>query len=168
MKDIKYLVVHCTATKEGKPYTIEQVRQWHLDKGWSDIGYHYLIDLDGCVHKGRPDIKQGAHVRGYNKNSLGIVYVGGLDSNGKAKDTRTEAQKHALECILNDLSTLHPQAVIQGHRDFSPDTNKNGVVDSFERIKECPCFDAKIEYNHISNTNKVDHVGIRPTKPPKK
>ena len=148
-KRIDYLVVHCTATKENQHITVEDVRKWHTNKGWSDIGYHYLIYLDGTIKKGREDNKQGAHVKGYNKHSLGICYVGGVDKDLKAKDTRTEAQKEALCYLLKELKEFYPNAEIKGHRDFSKDLNNNGVIEPFEWSKMCPCFDAINEYDYI-------------------
>lgn len=141
---IDYIVVHCTATPEGQDKTVEQIRNEHLKQGWSDIGYHYVITLDGQVHTGRNVDIAGAHVSGYNANSIGVVYVGGLEKDPKktyaqlkAKDTRTDAQKASLLSLLMDLRRLYPKAVIQGHRDFP------GVK------KDCPSFDAKLAYRNI-------------------
>jgi len=104
MRDIDKIIVHCTATPEGRHTTVEDVRRWHLDRGWSDIGYHFLIYLDGSLHEGRPIEKTGAHCKGHNKGSIGIAYVGGIDRvDFKPKDTRTEEQKEALVYILEYL-----------------------------------------------------------------
>ena len=149
------IVIHCTASKENVDMTVEQIRAIHTapvskkGRGWSDIGYHYVVYLDGTVHEGRDVNISGAHVSGHNANSIGIVYVGGLDSKGKAKDTRTEKQKAALIDLLVDLRKLYPKAKISGHRDFSPDLNGNGFIEPQEWIKECPCFDAKTEYRKV-------------------
>ena len=98
----------------------------------------------------------GSHVRGYNTYSIGVVYVGGLEYRPntpykklRVKDTRTEAQKAALLSLLIDLRKLYPNAIIQGHRDFSPDLNHDGIIEPSEWIKSCPCFDAKNEYRRI-------------------
>jgi N-acetyl-anhydromuramyl-L-alanine amidase AmpD len=98
----------------------------------------------------------GSHVKGYNANSIGVVYVGGLENKTnvpyvqlKSKDTRTEAQKAALLSLLVDLRKLYPKAKIQGHRDFSPDKNHDGIISVDEWIKDCPCFDAKKEYRNV-------------------
>lgn len=147
---IDYLVVHCTATREGQNITTNQVRKWHTDKGWSDIGYHYVIHLDGSIHEGRPVNRIGAHVRGYNKYSIGISYVGGVSSSMAPKDTRTDAQKKSLVNLLSELKEHHPKAKIWGHRDFSKDVNNNGVIEPFEWMKACPSFDAKGEYRNIT------------------
>lgn len=147
---IDYLVVHCTATREGQEISVQQIRDWHVKgRGWSDIGYHYIIDIDGNVHEGRPVTRQGAHVKGYNKKSIGIVYVGGVDKNMTPKDTRTDAQKAELETLLCKLKEFYPNAEIKGHRDFSPDRNNNGIIEPFEWTKVCPCFDAEIEYKNL-------------------
>ena len=138
MKNVDKVIVHCTATPEGRHTTVEDVRRWHLDRGWSDIGYHFLVYLDGTVHEGRPLEIQGAHCRGQNKNSIGIAYVGGIDKvNFKPKDTRTDEQKEALVDMLEFFKIAHPEAVIYGHRDFAN--------------KACPSFDAKKEYSNITN-----------------
>ena len=133
---ITEIIIHCTATPEGKDYTIDDVRRWHKDRGFSDVGYHYVIGRHGEVWEGRDVDIQGAHCAagGHNRNSIGVCYVGGISSlNGKAKDTRTLAQKAAMLNLLNELLETYPNAKIYGHHDF-------------ERNKDCPCFDAKTEY----------------------
>lgn len=137
MRDIKYIVVHCSATPENKDVDVEDVRGWHLNIGWCDIGYHYFIKLDGTLQEGRPLEIPGAHVKGYNKHSIGICYAGGVDDRMNAKDTRTELQKITLVNLLKVLRKDHPDAVILGHRDF------RGVA------KACPSFNAKKEYEWI-------------------
>lgn len=153
---IDYIAVHCTATREGQARTVTDIRSQHRSQGWSDIGYHYVVTLDGKVYLGRDVDQAGAHVSGYNANSIGVVYVGGLENDPrkeyaqlKAKDTRTNAQKAALMSLLVGLRKLYPYAKIQGHRDFSPDKNHNGTIESSEWIKQCPSFDAKTEYKKI-------------------
>ena len=89
----------------------------------------------------------GAHARGYNAISLGVCYEGGLDENGKAADTRTPRQKEALHRLVHELLQRYPEAKVVGHRDLSPDTNYNGIVDPWERIKECPCFEVIGEFS---------------------
>ena len=137
---IKEIIVHCTATKEGVNQTVEQIRKYHtakppMGRGWSDIGYHYVVYLDGTIHEGRNVNISGAHCTGHNANSIGVVYVGGLDAKGNAKDTRTNAQKDGLLKLLKDLKKLYPKATIHGHREYAQ--------------KDCPCFDAKKEYSNI-------------------
>ena len=136
MRNITKIIVHCTATPEGRDVSVETIRGWHVkERGWSDIGYHWVIGLDGSINKGRDESIPGAHAKGYNSTSVGVVYVGGGDANMKAKDTRTEAQKESLHCLLQDLKGRCPNAEIIGHRDVSS--------------KECPSFDAKAEYKAI-------------------
>lgn len=151
MRSIHYLVVHCSATIEGKDFDAKDIDAWHKKRGWSGIGYHYVIKLDGAIEKGRPDSKIGAHVKGYNKHSLGICYIGGLAKNQAPKDTRTPQQKAALENLLIDLKIKHPKAEIRGHRDFSKDLNGNGFIEPFEFSKTCPCFNAYQEYQNLCN-----------------
>lgn len=153
---IDYIAIHCTASREGQEQTVAQIRAEHLRNGWSDIGYHYVVTLDGKVHLGRDVDIAGAHVSGYNANSIGISYVGGVAnipgkpySQQPAKDTRTDEQKAALMSLIIELRRLYPKAVIQGHRDFSPDKNGNGTIEPCEWIKSCPSFDAKTEYRKI-------------------
>lgn len=149
MRDIKYIVVHATATKQGQNFTAKDIDRWHKQRGWSGIGYHYVIDIYGNLEKGRPENRIGAHVKGYNRNSIGVVYVGGLNKNLAPKDTRTNAQKEALKTLLKSLKTRYPKAKILGHRDFSKDLNGNGIIEPFEFIKACPCYDAKTEYKTL-------------------
>ena len=146
---IKDLVIHCTASPEGRDLTVQDIRNMHLKNGWSDIGYHYVIDLNGNIHNGRDVDMIGAHVSGHNSHSIGIVYVGGLGSNGKGKDTRTPKQKEALVKLLLELREFYPTARICGHRDFSKDLNNNGIIEPNEWIKECPSFEARTEYKDI-------------------
>ena len=137
MRDIDYIVIHCAATKPSMDVPIERVKKWHLDRGWSDIGYHYYITRDGKIHKGRDLSVIGAHVSGYNKNSIGICYEGGIDESGKPEDNRTDEQKKSLLKVVKILKFVFNNAAVQGHRDF-PNVNK-----------ACPSFDAKTEYIDI-------------------
>ena len=144
------IVVHCTASTYGRDLSAADIRKSHIkERGWADIGYHYVVRLDGRVEPGRDVDKIGAHVTNHNSHSIGVVYVGGLDKDGKAKDTRTELQKNALLNLLLDLRKLYPKAKISGHRDFSPDKNGDGIISPCEWIKSCPCFDAKREYARV-------------------
>ena len=158
MRNITEIIVHCSATPEGKDITAADIDRMHKDRGFKKwflsklyhIGYHYIVRLDGTVEKGRPDECIGAHVRGHNTNSIGICYIGGMTSDmKKAKDTRTPEQKESLLILLRNLRKRYPNAVIKGHRDCSPDTNHNGKVDKWEWLKECPCFNAMDEYKDI-------------------
>lgn len=146
---IDEIIVHCTATREGQTMTVEQIRAEHKRRGWNDIGYHYVVTLDGVIHAGRNVNLVGAHVAGHNAHSIGVVYVGGLDKYGRAKDTRTDEQRAALLSLLLDLRRLYPTARIRGHRDCSPDLNGDGQVEPSEWVKQCPCFDAVKEYRKV-------------------
>ena len=135
-RTIKELIVHCSATPEGKDYSVDTIRQWHLQRGFSDIGYHYVIYRDGSIHIGRDESIIGAHCTGHNSYSIGVCYIGGCASDGKTpKDTRTTEQKQSLVKLLKELKTKYPQASIHSHKDF---TNK-----------ACPSFDATKEYSSI-------------------
>ena len=137
LKEVKYLVVHCTATPLSQRVSVEDIDRWHKAQGWSGIGYHWYVDRDGHIFPGRSEREAGAHVIGYNHCSIGICYEGGLDEQGNSADTRTPAQKAALLFIIKDLKQSYPNAIVLGHRDFP------GVH------KDCPCFDAKTEYSYI-------------------
>lgn len=154
-KGIKHIAIHCSAGF-GKRESIEAF--WKT-KGWKSPGYHRLIEVDGTMHNLLDFSKTSNGVLGFNEQTINICYVGGVENKGtarqpiwKAKDTRTEVQKTALKsCIKEAQEWLTKNAntnkiIIQGHRDFSPDLNKNGIIESWERIKECPSFDAKKEY----------------------
>lgn len=150
MRQINLIVVHCSATPEGRDVTAADINKMHIARGFKKIGYHYVVRLDGTVETGRKENEIGAHAKGYNANSIGVCYVGGVASDGKTpKDTRTPAQKSALKKLLHTLKQRYPDARIVGHRDLSPDTNHNGKVDKWEWIKACPCFDAIPEYANI-------------------
>lgn len=142
-KNIKRVVIHCTATREGRDISVDTIRQWHKRQGWNDIGYHFVIGLEGQVERGRPEHIPGSHVRGFNTGSIGVVYVGGLDPQGKGKDTRTPAQKRAMAELVRSLLKAYPGADVMGHRDLSPDKDGDGVVEPHEWLKECPCFDVR-------------------------
>ena len=140
-REITHVVIHCTATKEGVPFGRDAIDRSHRARGFREIGYHYVVNADGSVEVGRPEHKQGAHVKGHNKFTIGIVYVGGLDSSGKPKDTRTLAQITSLKILVMYLQLKYPKADIVGHRDLSPDKDGDGKVEKHEWLKACPCFD---------------------------
>lgn len=149
MRRIDNIVIHCTATKEGKYFDVSDIDNWHKQIGFRCVGYHYLILLDGSIQVGRNEEEVGAHVKGFNKHSIGISYVGGLDKNGNSKDTRTNSQKKSLLSLLSELKERYNNAKILGHRDFSKDLNNNGHIEPNEYMKDCPCFNAITEYKHI-------------------
>lgn len=127
-RPIKEIIFHCTATPAGRPVTVAQIRAWHKARGWSDIGYHYVIDLDGTVHVGRDVNQVGAHVAGRNAGTIGVSYVGGVDAKSlNARDTRTPAQKKAMIDLAKALVALYPSIkLISGHNQYA--------------AKACPSF----------------------------
>lgn len=132
MRKIDKIIIHCSATKAEQRFTVEDIDQWHKARGFAKIGYHYVIYLDGTVHKGRPEEQVGAHCTGQNSASVGICYIGGLDAQGKPCDTRTEAQKASLISLVNDLNAKYKGTKVYGHNEFA--------------AKACPCFDVKKEF----------------------
>lgn len=135
-RNIKEIIVHCSATPEGKDFTVADIKRWHLARGFSDIGYHYVIYRDGSIHTGRDESIIGAHCTGHNTNSIGVCYIGGCVSNGKTpKDTRTEAQKVSLLRLLRGLKKKYPEAKVYPHYKFA--------------AKACPSFNAEEEYKNI-------------------
>ena len=167
---IDAIVIHCSATPEGKPVTLEDIDRMHRAKGWKMVGYNYVIELDGKIRTGRPLTMTGAHAnteglsgKSYNLHSIGICYIGGveaalnkkgeivekLNSRGKpiAKDTRTPAQKKSMVKLVYELIDRYPNIKeVIGHRDTSPDKNGDGFINRYEWIKECPCFEVRAEF----------------------
>ena len=136
MRKITEIIVHCADTPEWRDDRAADIKRWHLARGFNDIGYHYVVDLDGTIEPGRPIETAGAHCTGHNANSIGICYIGGADKETREpKDTRTDAQKQSLVLLLRYLRQRYPSAKIYGHRDFAN--------------KACPCFDAKTEYQDL-------------------
>ena len=134
-RNITEIIIHCSATIEGKHFTADDIDRWHRQRGFHSIGYHYVILLNGETQKGR-DLQQiGAHCTGHNRQSIGICYIGGLDRKGISKDTRTPVQKDSLRRLLLSLKKQYPHALIVGHNKFAN--------------KDCPCFDAEKEYSQI-------------------
>lgn len=130
MRAINEIIIHCAATPEGKDYTVAQIDQWHLARGFNGIGYHYVIYRDGSVHHGRGVEKAGAHCTGHNARSIGVCYIGGCAADGKTpKDTRTAAQEAALEKLVKELLNQYPGATVHGHNEFA--------------AKACPSFNVK-------------------------
>ena len=138
-REIDLIVVHCADTYKRMLVGVKEITRWHLDRGWSDCGYHYVIKLDGEVQLGRPEQKIGAHVKGKNRSSVGVCYIGGMDKNMENwLDTRTDAQKASLLTLIKELQQKYPGSIVYGHKDF---TSK----------KACPSFDAKEEYKDLTN-----------------
>ena len=134
-RHINEIIIHCTDTEEGRDYTVDDVRRWHKERGWSDVGYHYLIYRNGSVVAGRDVDLIGAHCSGHNSYSIGVCYVGGRGKDGKCRDTRTLQQRAAMSNLLIELRLRYPQAVIVGHS-------------FWDHKKQCPCFDAAKEYKN--------------------
>ena len=136
MRNIDKIIIHCSATPEGKNFTVKQIDACHRQRGFNGIGYHFVIYLDGSVHVGRALAKAGAHCKGHNAHSVGVCYIGGVASDGKTpKDTRTDAQKASLVKLITELRQQFPNASVHGHREFAN--------------KACPCFDARKEYKDL-------------------
>ena len=138
MRKINKIILHCSATPEGRHHDVDDIRRWHVNgRGWSDIGYHYLIHIDGTVEEGRPITKIGAHTLGENRGSIGICYVGGMSKDmKKAKDTRTQAQKDSLIKLMHELIyKYNKDMTIHGHNEFAN--------------KACPSFNVQKEYANL-------------------
>lgn len=137
MRKINKIILHCSATPEGRPHDVEDIRRWHKRRGFNDIGYHFLIHLDGKIETGRSIKKPGAHCRNHNQDSIGICYVGGMDKDMKhAKDTRTKEQKDALVKLMTELIyKYNTEMTIHGHNEFAN--------------KACPSFNVQVEYAHL-------------------
>ena len=136
MRNINKIIIHCSATPDGKNFTVKQIDACHRQRGFNGIGYHFVIYLDGSIHVGRALAKAGAHCKGHNAHSIGVCYIGGVAADGKTpKDTRTDAQKESLVKLITELRQQFPNASVHGHREFAN--------------KACPCFDARKEYKDL-------------------
>ena len=142
MREINLIVIHCTATEAGVDHDVKFIRGLHKARGFRDIGYHFLIHLNGEIERGRPWDQVGAHAKGYNSDSIGISYVGGI-KDGKPHDTRTVGQIHSLRAAVSMLKAQYPLIKVVGHRDLSVDLNGDGVISKNEWMKACPCFSVK-------------------------
>lgn len=141
-RKITMLIVHCSAVRPGQRSSAEDIDQWHKDRGWKGIGYHFVVRRNGTIEKGRPIEEVGAHCYPHNRHSIGICYEGGLDEQGGADDTRTPEQKRVLRELLEELHQRYPEAVIVGHRDLTHN-------------RDCPCFDAIPEYLDLQPLGNV-------------
>lgn len=137
MRKITEIIVHCSATREGKEFTAADIDRWHREKGWKGCGYHYVITLDGRVQQGRPEQIAGAHCSGRNAESIGICYIGGCDLVGKSKDTRTEAQRKSMVTLIRQLMQTHGISIenVRCHNEFS--------------TKACPSFSVQKLHKEI-------------------
>lgn len=144
MRKIERIFIHCTASSQTA--SVNDIKNEFKRKGWKNPGYHFVIDPGGAIHQLLDESKVSNGVYGYNQTAINVAYIGGIDKYGKGVDNRTEPQKKALRKIIGLLKEKYPDAEVLGHRDISQDKNGNGIVDKWERIKECPCFNAKDEY----------------------
>ena len=156
MKTIDSIIIHCSATRAGQDLRAKDIDRIHKQRGFSQIGYNYVIDLDGMVENGRPLSIDGAHCNtkgfsesSYNKHSVGICYIGGLDASGKPADTRTIAQKTSLRELVAKLCKEYDIVEVLGHRDTSSDLDGSGEVEPAEYIKACPCFNAEKDWGKV-------------------
>ena len=147
------IILHRSATREGQDIKAKTIKQWHKDRGFDDIGYHYVIDLDGTIEKGRAEELVGAHCKGHNATSIGICYVGGCDKNMKPKDTRTPEQKRSMLSLVRKLVNKYkiPVTQIWAHHDF-------------DKHKACPSFDVSefrkdyIKYVFFTGQTNIDKL----------
>jgi N-acetyl-anhydromuramyl-L-alanine amidase AmpD len=148
-RKITHIFVHCTAGNQSMTPQ-ELLDFFYKKKKWSRPGYHYVVDAKGDITNIWPESKYSNGVKNHNSNSINIAWIGGVDkAHPKGIDNRTDDQKRSLRHLLKELRKKYPTAKIMGHRDTSPDKNHNGIIDPWERIKDCPCFDAMIEYKDI-------------------
>lgn len=136
MRHISFIIIHCSAVRPFQTSSAAQIDQWHKQRGWKGIGYHYVVRRDGSIERGRPEAQTGAHCQGHNAHSIGVCYEGGLDMQGKPSDTRTTEQRKAMLRLLTDLKQRYPKAIIVGHNMFS--------------TKACPCFLPEEEYKEMN------------------
>ncbi len=129
-RPIDKIVVHCSATPATRDIGSDEIRTWHLSRGWNDIGYHYVIRRDGTVEPGRPEVKVGAHARGLNHTSIAICLIGGQSVKGVPQYNFTQAQMRMLIGCVKDLQARYPRAKVHGHNEFSE--------------KACPTFDVRV------------------------
>ena len=138
MRDINEIIVHCSATPEGRDIDADTIRRWHVEgRGWSDIGYHFVVLLDGTVEAGRPLERAGAHVKGRNRNSIGLCYVGGVGRDGKAaKDTMNRAQEQSMLNLITALRAVYGDVPVTGHNKYA--------------AKACPSFQVDEKWPDIN------------------
>jgi len=151
MREIDLIVVHCSATPPSMDIGAAEIRKWHTDpkpvgRGWSDIGYQSVIRRNGVLEHGRDMRRIGAHVHGYNTNSIGICVVGGINESGDPENNFEPPQMATLRAYLQTLLEIFPNAQLLGHRDLSPDLNHDGVIEENEWMKACPSFDVREWY----------------------
>lgn len=136
---VKYLTIHCSATRENQNFSAKQIKLVGYER-FGQPSYHLVIERDGSYERHLSDDTIGAHVAKKNTGNIGICYIGGLDANGKPTDTRTLAQKKTMRALIRTMISRYPNIIIRGHRDWSPDLNRDGIIERSEWIKDCPCF----------------------------
>jgi N-acetylmuramoyl-L-alanine amidase len=134
MRRIKRIILHCSATEAGKDFDVDDVRKWHKQRGWSDVGYHFVITLDGKVQMGRSWEMIGSHTQGHNSDSLGVCYIGGV-KDGKAADTVTPEQDKSIRNLIAALRTIFGPLSLHGHNEFAN--------------KACPSFKVNEKYPEL-------------------
>jgi N-acetylmuramoyl-L-alanine amidase len=170
MRNISWIILHCTAGPQDQ--TIEAIQgYWKNSLGWKTPGYHHIIRPDGESVNLQPIEKPSNGVKGHNHNSINISYIGGVvtasndpvNAKGSPIDNRTDAQKRTQEELINKYHAQFPDAVILGHRDFSPDKNRNGIIEPSEWIKSCPSFSVKSWLDEIHFKTQVIKVQLKTT-----
>lgn len=136
MRELNEIILHCSATEEGKDFTADDIRRWHKARGWKDIGYHYVIKLDGTLQYGRPVDQVGAHVKGHNNTTVGVCYIGGL-RNGEPADTMTPEQEVTFLELVYSLRKSLGYLTVHGHNEYS--------------AKACPSFVVKDKYPFLNS-----------------
>lgn len=136
MRDINRIILHCSATEEGREYSVADIDAWHKKRGWKGIGYHYVLYLDGTIAIGRDVADQGAHVSGENSDSIGVCYIGGL-RNGSPEDTMTAMQDMSFMMLVNSLRVVFGPLSLHGHNEFSN--------------KACPSFEVADKYSFLQH-----------------
>lgn len=137
-RKIEKIILHCSATREGQDIGINTIRQWHLARGWKDVGYHWVVKIDGTAQAGRPESSVGSHTKDHNATSIGICYVGGVMQDGKtAKDTMTKAQEYTVMKLINDIRARYGWVPVHGHNEFAN--------------KACPSFVVAEKYPDLNN-----------------
>lgn len=146
MRKIRQIIIHCSATPIGRDIGAKEIERWHRHLGWKTIGYHYVIRLDGSLEKGRPEWQIGAHCVGYNRQSIGICYIGGLNASGVPNDTRTAEQTATMIQLIRSLLQRYPSATVCGHNNLS--------------TKACPGFDVIRWWNGVTNPPPLSSTAI--------
>lgn len=164
MRQIDFIVLHCTASPQSQ--TVAAILAYWKSKGWKRPGYHHLIDPSGKVHDLLPIETPSNGAAGHNYNSIHISYIGGVqtasndpvNAYGTPIDNRTTGQKTAMQALVEKYSLMFPKAVIQGHRDFSPDKDRDGLIEPHEWIKACPSFSVKTWLREIGFKSKLPEI----------